>query len=165
MRAIVRTKYGPPDVLQFQQVEKPIPKDDELLIRIYATTAIVGEWELRGLRFPIYFRLPMRIMFGLSGPRNKTLGFALAGEIESVGKDVKLFRKGDQVFGSTGFGMGAHAEYKCLPETGTLAIKPAKVTYEEAVTIPFGGNSALVFLREEIFRAGKRFLSMALLER
>ena len=158
MKAIVYTKYGPPDVLHLKEVDKPIPKDNEVLIKIFATAVSSGDVRIRGFKSPILYWLPMRIMFGLSGPRNKILGFALAGEIESVGKDVKLFKKGDQVFGSTGFGMGAHAEYKCLSETGTLAIKPAKMTYEDAVTIPFGGNSALVFLRRGNIQSGQKVL-------
>ncbi len=117
MKAVVYTKYGPPDVLQLKEVEKPIPKDNEVLIRIYATTVFVGDCEMRRLEFPILFRVLMRIVLGFRGPRNKILGSQLAGEIESVGKDVKLFKEGDQVFGDTSeSGSGAHAEYKCMPD-------------------------------------------------
>src|SRR5947207_2020381 len=119
MKAIVWTKYGPPEGLQFQEVAKPAPKDNEVLIRIYATTVTAGDCELRGLKVPILFRLPTRLYVGLKRPRRVTiLGQELAGEIEAVGKDVKRFRPGDQVFGWTGFGLGAYAEYKCLPEDG-----------------------------------------------
>ena len=148
MKAIVWTRYGSPEVLQIKEVGKPTPKDNELLIRIFATTVTVGECELRGLRLPIYFRLPLRTYIGFRKPRNKIPGFYLAGVIESTGKDVKLFNKGDQVFGFTGFGFGAYAEYKCLPEDGVVATKQAKMTYEEAAAVPFGGLKALHFLRE-----------------
>ena len=117
MKAIVWTKYGPPDGLQLKEVEKPAPKDNEVLIRIYATTVTAGDCELRSLKFPLFLSLPMRAYVGLRKPKRITiLGQELAGEIESVGKDVKLFQKGDQVFAATGFGMGAYAEYICLPE-------------------------------------------------
>ena len=118
MKAIVCTKYGSPDVLQLKEVEKPTPKDNEILIRIYATTVTSGDMRVRSFTFPPLFWLPMRIMFGLKKPRKKILGHELAGEIKSVGKDVKLFRKGDQVFAHTGMGSGTHAEYICLPEEG-----------------------------------------------
>jgi NADPH:quinone reductase-like Zn-dependent oxidoreductase len=158
VKAIVYTRSGPPDVLQLKEVEKPTPKDNEILIRVYATTATSGDCTLRRFRFQPLFWLSMRIMYGIRKPKRPILGTELAGEIESVGKDVRLFRKGDQVFGSTGMGFGANAEYVCMPEEGMVAIKPANMTYEEAAAVPFGALTALFFLRQGNIQSAHKVL-------
>ncbi len=149
MKAIVCTKYGPPDVLQLKEVAKPVPKDNEVLIRIYATLATAEDPGARSGKFPPLFWLLGRSITGFTRPKNPILGGILAGEIEAVGKDVKRFKEGDQVFGMNLKDAGAYAEYKCLiPEEKVLAIKPANMTYEEAIAA-IGAITALPFLRDK----------------
>lgn len=149
MKAIVHTKYGPPDELQLKEVEKPVPEDNEVLIKIYATTVTTTDCNVRNFTFvPESFVLFARLMFGIRKPRINILGIDVAGEIEAVGKGVKLLKVGDPVFGSAGTSFGAHAEYICVPEDGALVIKPDSITYEDAATLSLAGNTALLYIRD-----------------
>jgi len=143
MKAIVCPKYGPPEVLQIKEVEKPAAKDDEVLIKIYATAVTASDIFIRGSQIPVKFWILMRLAIGLTKPRKSIIGLVLAGEIESAGKNIKRFKPGDQVYGLTGFGLGAYAEYKCMKETdstyGCLAINPDNISYEEATVAAYGG--------------------------
>ncbi len=164
MKAVICTKYGPPEVLQFKEVEKPFPKDNEVLIKVYATTVHIGDTKVRRLEpglGPVkdfFFKPLMRIMVGFKGPRKKILGMELAGEIEAIGKDVTLFNIGDPVFASTEFRFGAYAQYCCIPEDGILAIKPINMSYEEAAPISNGGLTALLNLRKENIHKSQKVL-------
>jgi NADPH:quinone reductase-like Zn-dependent oxidoreductase len=149
MKAIVHTKYGPPDELQLMEVEKPVPKDNEVLIKIHATTVTTTDCNVRNFTFvPESFMLFAKLMFGFKKPKINILGIDLAGEIEAVGEGVKLFKVGDQVFGSPGTKFGGHAEYVCVPDKGALAIKPANMSWEEAASLSLAGNTALFYIRD-----------------
>ena len=158
MKAFVYTKYGPPDVLHLKEVDKPTPKDNEVLIKTHATTVTSGDWRVRSLSLPVGFGLLGRLVFGVSRPRQPILGTELAGKIESVGKGVSKFKVDDQVFVFSDAGMGCYAEYKCMPEDGAMALKPANLTYEEAAALSFGGTTALDFFRRGKLQSGERVL-------
>ncbi|MHA1913074.1 MAG: NAD(P)-dependent alcohol dehydrogenase [Promethearchaeota archaeon] len=165
MKAIVCTKYGPPDVLQLKEVEKPIPKDNEILVKVYASTVNYAARLVRSGIHPDskFFTFMLRMMHGLKKPKNPILGYELSGEIEDIGKDVTLFKIGEQIFGSTtGLKAGAYAEYVCLPEEwkkGMVAIKPSNMTYEEAAVVPCGASTALYYLRDRVnIQSGQKVL-------
>ena len=136
MKAVVCTKYGPPEVLQLKEIEKPTPGDNEICIKVFATSVTASDCIIRGFKVPIKFWIPMGLAIGFKKPRKSILGMVFAGEVESVGNDIKSFKKGDQVFGFDRFGFGTYAEYKCIPKEGLLVKKAAKVSYEEAAAIP-----------------------------
>jgi NADPH:quinone reductase-like Zn-dependent oxidoreductase len=158
MKAVVYERYGPPEVLQLKEVEKPTPKDNEVLIKTHATTVTSGDWRVRSLIVPVGFGLIMRLVFGISRPKQPILGTELAGVVESVGKDVSKFKVGDPVFAFSDAAMGCHAEYKCMPEDGAMALKPENLTYDEAAALSFGGTTALDFFRRGKLQSGEKVL-------
>jgi len=158
MKAVVCTKYGPPEVLQIREVEKPIPKKNEILVRIRATTVTVADHRVRSFTVPAAVWLPARIALGIIRPRRPILGVELAGEIEAVGSNVTLFKKGDLIFAAALNVFGAYAEYICLSENGPIAIKPSNVSFEAAAAIPIGARTALHFLRKAKIRHGQKVL-------
>lgn len=162
MKAIVCTKYGPPEVLHLREAKKPTPKNNEVLIKIYATAVTASDCLIRRSDLPIIMSLGRRLAIGFTKPRKSILGAVVAGDIEAVGKDVKLFMEGDRVYGSTGLGLGAYAEYACMPEaetmTGCLALKPATMSYEEAAAVPYGAMIASHFISKGNIRSGQKVL-------
>lgn len=158
MKAVLCLKYGTPEVLSLQQVSKPSPKENEILIKIHATTVTTGDVRVRGFNSPLLYWLPMRLFLGIRKPRKPILGVELAGVVEEVGQRVTRFKKGDDVYAMTGMRFGAHAEYICLPEDGIVTHKPQNVTFEEAAAIPFGGTTALHFLRKGKIQSGQKVL-------
>ncbi|MFC5471823.1 NAD(P)-dependent alcohol dehydrogenase [Cohnella suwonensis] len=158
MKAIVCTKYGPPDVLELKEVAKPVPKAHEVLIKVHATTVTSGDCRVRSFNSPLLYWIPMRLFLGLTKPRKPILGVELSGEIVATGDKVTRFKKGDQVYALSGMRFGAYAEYACLPENGIMALKPANATYEEAAAVPFGGTTALHFFRKGKIRSGQSVL-------
>jgi NADPH:quinone reductase-like Zn-dependent oxidoreductase len=164
MKAAIYKRYGSPEVLHLTEIEKPVPKDNEVLIKIHATTVAAGDIRMRGFKVPTKFWLPMRLALGLMGPKNKVLGMEVSGVVDTVGRDVERFGVGDEVLAATGFG-GGYAEYICLPEIDVVgrvvievAKKPANLTFEEAAAVPVGGMTALGFLRNANVKDGQKVL-------
>jgi NADPH:quinone reductase-like Zn-dependent oxidoreductase len=158
VKAIVYTRYGPPGVLRLEEMDKPMPKVDEVLIKVRATTVTAGDCRVRSLDVPAGFGLISRLVLGVFGPRQPILGTELAGEIEATGKDVTRFRVGDQIFASSGAGMGCYAEHKIMREDAAIVPKPANLSFEDAAAIPFGGATALAFFRRGNIRSGDKVL-------
>lgn len=158
MKAVICTKYGPPEVLEVKDIKKPFTKDNEVLIKVQATTVTSGDTRVRAFRVPLSFWLFARLVLGFRRPRISIFGAELSGEIEETGKEVKNFTKGDQVFAYPGHHGGGYAEYICLPENSAITIKPTNLTYEEAAAVSFGGNTALHFLKQANLQKGQKVL-------
>jgi NADPH:quinone reductase-like Zn-dependent oxidoreductase len=158
MKAVVYERYGSPDVLHLKELEKPVAKDHEILIKVLATTVTSADCRVRSLQAPAGFGLMMRLVFGIRRPRQPILGSELAGRIEATGSKVSRFRVGDLVFGFTDAALGCHAEYRCMPEDGAVAGIPSGLSVEEAAALSFGGTTALHFLRKGKLRKGEKVL-------
>jgi NADPH:quinone reductase-like Zn-dependent oxidoreductase len=158
VKAIVYERYGPPEVLHLAEVAKPVPRDDEVLIRVHASTVSAPDFRCRSFTVPLSFWIPARLALGILKPRRQILGAELSGEIEETGKHVTRFNKGDQVFAAAIMRPGGYAEYACLPETGVIALKPNNMTYEEAAAVPIGARAALHFLKKANIKSGQKVL-------
>jgi NADPH:quinone reductase-like Zn-dependent oxidoreductase len=161
MRAMIYTRYGPPEVLHLAELEKPVPQDNEVLIRVRATTVSAADSRCRSFTVPLSFWIPARLVPGVLKlkPRRPILGGELAGEIEETGKDVTRFKKGDRIFAAAIMRPGGHAKYRCLPETGVIVPKPTNMTYEEAAAVPIGARAALHFLKKASIKRSRGFES------
>lgn len=157
MKAVVCTKYGPPEVLEIREIEKPAPKDSEVLIRVRSVAVNTADCKIRGLRVPFYLRLPMRFVIGFTKPKQPILGMYCAGTVEETGHGVSRFKKGDGVCACAGMA-GAYVEYLCVPENGAVVPMPPNATFEEAAALPFGGATALYFLRKANIQVGQSVL-------
>ena len=162
MKAVICTKYGPPDVLQLSEVDKPVPKENEILVEIKASAVTASDIFIRSSNIPLRMRIPMRLMLGIFKPRKKIIGLVFAGRVESVGPKIKRFSPGDEVYGMTGFNLGTYAEYTCIKETdsttGCVAIKPKNISFEEATSAVYGGSLALQFMENGNIRANQNIL-------
>ena len=162
MKAVICTKYGKPDVLKIKEVAKPTPKENEVCIKIHATAVTASDIFIRSSNLPILYKIPMRLMLGISKPRKSIIGLVFSGEIESIGKSIERFKTGDKVYGLTGFGLGAYAEYKCLKETdskhGCIALKPDNISYEEATVAAYGGLLAFQYIEKGNIQKGQKVL-------
>ena len=164
MEAVICTKYGPPEVLQIKEIEKPTPKKNEILIKVYATTVHIGDTKVRRLDpgmgpvKNIIFRMMIRLVIGFRKPRKEIFGMELAGEVVETGSEATLFKKGDAVFATTEFGFGAYVQYRCMPEKGIIALKPENMSYQEAAPVSNGGLTALLYLRKAGIMKGQKVL-------
>ena len=158
MKAVEFSTYGPPETLKIRDMEKPVPRDNEVLIRIHATTVSSGDVKLRSFDVGALYWLPMGLYMGFRKPKRQFLGDDFSGVVEAIGKQVTGYKPGDAVFGTVGFATGAHAEYVCLPEDGSFTYKPANMTHEQAAAIPFGGHTALYFLNKADLQSGQKVL-------
>ena len=162
MKAIACTKYGPPDVLKLVEYARPVPRDDEVLIKIYATSVTNSDIFIRGSQIPLRYRIPMRLMMGITRPRHDIIGEVLSGEVVQAGAKTRRFKAGDQVFGLTGFSLGAYADYKCMKEVdskqGCIALKPDNISHEEATSAAYGGLLALQYLDKAGVKPNRKVL-------
>ncbi len=158
MKAVICTKYGPPEVLQLKDVEKPKPKKNEVCVKVSTTSVTASDCIIRGFKVPFKFWIPMGLVIGFKKPKKAILGIVFAGEVESVGNDVKSFKIGDKVYGFDRFGFGAYAEYKCISENSLVVKKPTNITYDESVAMPFGWLLALYFLKRGNIHSGQNVL-------
>ncbi len=158
MKAVICTKYGPPEVLQVREIENPVPGKNEVLIKIFATSVTASDCIIRGFKLPPAQWIPARLALGLTKPRKSILGLVLSGVVEKAGDNVKQFKKGDKVFAHTFLRFGAYAEYTCIPEASAIALMPSNTTFEEAAAIPFGGTLAYYYLKEANIQPGQKVL-------
>lgn len=162
MKAVICRKYGEPEVLKLEEVAKPIPNDNEICVKIHATAVTNSDIFIRGSKLPFPIIIPFRLMIGITRPRKSIIGLVFSGEIESIGKNIKRFKPGDNVFGLTGFNLGCYAEYMCMKETdsmsGCISLKPENISHEEATMAAYGGLLAFQYLENGDVQIGQKVL-------